>query len=71
MTQKEAVMQYIKDYGTITPFQAFEDLGITKLATIVSLLRREDGIEFNIETVGTKNRYGNHVNYARYSFKEN
>ena len=36
MTQKEAVLQYIKDNGSITPAQAIYDLGITKLATVIS-----------------------------------
>ena len=69
MTQREAILQYIEDFGSITPMQAFADLGITKLATRISEMRK-DGMDFNIEMVGTKNRYGKTVNFARYSFVE-
>ena len=67
MTQKEMVLQYIKDFGSITPMEAFSDLGITKLATRVSEMKSEDGIEFKTEMVHGINRYGKPTRYARYS----
>lgn len=67
MTQKEAIIKYITDFGSITPMEAYGDLGITKLATRISELRR-DGMEFNIEMVHGKNRYNKKTRYARYSF---
>ena len=69
MTQKEAIIQYISDFGSITPMQAYGDLGITKLATRVSEMRRA-GVEFKIETIKGKNRYGKPTRFARYSFKD-
>lgn len=69
MTQREAILEYIKEFGSITPYQAFADLGITKLATRISEMRK-DGMKFKIETVGVKNRYGKTVSYAKYSFVE-
>ena len=69
MTQREAIIDYIETFGSITPLEAFADLGITKLATRISEMRR-DGMTFNIEMVSTKNRYGKTVNYAKYSFAE-
>ena len=57
MTQKEAVLQYIKDNGSITPAQAIYDLGITKLATVISNLRLKDGVEIKKESVKVKTRY--------------
>lgn len=66
MKQRDAILQYIKDFGSITPMQAFADLGITKLATRISEMRR-DGMEFKIETVRGKNRYGKPTHYAKYS----
>ena len=74
MTQKEAVLQYIKDFGSITPFQAFADLGITKLATVISDLRLKDGVEIKKESVKVKTRYEKSTIIKRYSFpyeKEN
>lgn len=69
MTQREAILQYIKEFGSITPMQAFSDLGITKLATRISEMRK-DGMQFKIETISTKNRYGKAVSYAKYSLRE-
>ena len=66
MTQREAILQYIKDFGSITPMQAFADLGITKLATRISEMRK-DGMEFRIEMVHIRNRYGKPVYFAKYS----
>lgn len=66
MTQREAILQYIKDFGSITPMQAFADLGITKLATRISEMRK-DGMEFRIEMVHVRNRYGKSVSFAKYS----
>lgn len=69
MTQKEQILDYLERFNTITPMEAFADLGITKLATRVSEMRRE-GIEFNIESVTSKNRFGKPVRFAKYSLKE-
>ena len=69
MTQRELILQYIEDFGSITPMQAFADLGITKLATRISEMRK-DGIEFKIDTIKTINRYGKAVSFARYSMEE-
>ena len=68
-TQRELVLEYITRFGSITPMQAFTDLGITKLATRISEMRK-DGMEFKIETVKSKNRFGKIVHYAKYSFIE-
>lgn len=67
MTQKEAIIQYLKDFGSITPIEAFADLGITKLATRISEMKK-DGMKFKKEIIKTKNRYGKIVWFAKYSF---
>ena len=66
-TQKQQILEYIDYFGSITPMQAFGDLGITKLATRISEMRKE-GQQFKIEMVKGKNRYGKPMRYARYSF---
>ena len=66
MNQYERILQYISDYGSISPYEAFADLGITKLSTRISEMRA-DGIDFNQEWEVRKNRYGEKVRYMRYS----
>ena len=70
MTQKALILRYIEDFGSITPMEAFSDLGITKLATRISEMQNKDGWKFKIEMVKSKNRYGKPTRYARYSFPE-
>ena len=69
MTQCEQIIDYLHKFGSITPMEAFADLGITKLATRVSEMRK-DGREFKIETVKSTNRFGKTVRFCRYSLKE-
>ena len=69
LTQHEMILDYLDDNGTITPMEAFYQLGITKLATRISEMRK-NGIEFDIRTVESKNRYGNAVRCAQYALKE-
>lgn len=66
MTQYDAILQYIDDFGSISPMEAFSDLGITKLATRISELSRK-GYSFDKKPVTSKNRYGNSVTYMRYT----
>lgn len=68
MNQYDRIMQYMKDFGSISPMEAFRDLGITKLATRISELK-SDGIEFDQRMESAKNRYGDKVRYMWYFFK--
>lgn len=69
MTQKEQIYDYIVVFGSITPMDAFTDLGITKLATRVSEMK-EEGVNIIGEWESTKNRYGKTVRYMRYRLGE-
>ena len=69
MTQHELIVKYIADFGSITPMEAFGELGITKLSTRISEMRKK-GSEFKIEMLKGKNRYGKPIRYARYSFPD-
>ena len=64
-TQKELILQYIHDFGYITSFQAYQDLGITQLATRIKELK-EIGYQFRTEDVRTQNRYGKPSHYYKY-----
>lgn len=69
MNQREQIYDYMTDFGSITPMEAFADLGITKLATRVSEMRKE-GVDIIGEWKSTKNRYGKTVRYMRYRLGE-
>mgnify|MGYP003301728158 CR=1 FL=1 len=70
MKQSERIMNYINKFGSISPLEAFRDLGITKLATRISELKKE-GIKFKQEYIKTQNRFGEPVHYMRYWLEEN
>lgn len=70
MTQKQRVRIYIERYGSISPLEAFQDLGITKLATVIGYLKREDGLKVYQRFIKTENRFGETVYYMRYWLKE-
>ena len=65
MTQKELILKYIADFGSITSFQAYADLGITQLATRIKELKAK-GYEFRTEPQTANNRYGKPVHYVKY-----
>lgn len=67
MRQAERIEAYIKKYGSISPLEAFADLGVTKLATRISEMKKE-GYVFEQEYMESKNRFGETVYYMRYSF---
>ena len=66
MTQADRIYTYMQDFGSISPMEAFSDLGITKLATRISEMRR-DGIEINGKLEHSRNRYGERTHYMRYT----
>ena len=66
MNQHERIEKYMDDFGSISPMEAFADLGITKLATRVSEMIRDGAkIAKRIET--GVNRYGDKIHYTRYT----
>ena len=69
INQKELILKYMQDFGSITVAQGFTDLGITKVSTRISELRA-DGIEITDVTVKSKNRYGKPCQYKIYSLAE-
>ena len=70
MTQTELVLKYIEDFGSITPLNAFADLGVTRLSACIFTLRKR-GFPIITYTEQSTNRYGKTVRYARYKIAEN
>ncbi len=68
ISQKEAVMAYIKENGSITSKEAFNDLGITRLSAKIYDLK-QDGVEFTETKESCKTRYKQDAHYVRYALK--
>lgn len=65
MTQAEMVIKYMKEFGSISTYQAFTVLGIVQLPPRIFYLKRE-GYQFTKERVNTTNRYGKPTHYDIY-----
>ena len=65
-TQAKMVFDYMIDFGSITPMDAVNDLGIICLAERVRDLRNM-GIKVKSTQESRKNRYGKTARYARYT----
>jgi hypothetical protein len=59
----------MKDFGSITPKEAMADLGVMRLASRISDMKK-DGIGIIKETETGINRYGEATRYARYRLME-
>ena len=64
-SQKERVMKYIEDFGSISSFEAYKDLGITQLGARIWELKK-GGVEIRTRWKVSYNRYGNPVKYKEY-----
>ena len=68
VTQAQRVLQYMEDFGSITQLEALNDLGVMRLASRISDLKK-DGFPIRSEIVSVKNRYGEHCNIKKYSLE--
>lgn len=70
INQKQRIIKYIQDFGSITALEAMKDLGISQLGARIDGLQK-DGYSFKKVWERSKNRYGEPVDYKRYSLEEN
>jgi hypothetical protein len=64
-TQNERILKYIEKFGSITQFEALQDLGILRLASRICDLRRL-GYPITSEMVTVKNRFEEDCHVKRY-----
>lgn len=65
---RERILEYIQRHGYITTWEAFRDLGCTRLSEYIRQLR----LTYKIvgEPVSTTNRYGEKTIYYKYKIVE-
>lgn len=67
--QTDRVLDYIREFGSITQLEALQDLGVMRLASRMSDLKRLGyDVEGRIEAVN--NRYGEKCYIKRYTVRE-
>lgn len=67
-TQAEMVLDYINDFGSITQMEALNDLGVMRLASRISDLKKM-GYPITSSVEPVKNRYGEVCHIKRYSMR--
>lgn len=65
MTQTDRVLDYLKQFGSITALEALRDLGIMHLSSRITELRRM-GYPVERDMIEVKNRFGEKTRVARY-----
>jgi hypothetical protein len=65
-TQAERILDYMEEFGSITQFEAFKDLGVMRLASRISDIRKK-GIPIQSEIITVKNRFNEDCYIKRYS----
>ena len=68
-TQNERIINYIREFGGITQLDALRDLGVMRLASRISDLRKH-GYNITSELVSVKNRYGEKCYIKRYKLED-
>lgn len=62
------VLNHLKQHGSITSLTAFQDYGITRLASCINRLRNA-GYDICTVMMEGENRYGDSCRYANYVLK--
>lgn len=65
-TQADRVLDYILEFGSITQLEALNELGVMRLASRISDLRKQ-GVFITSKVVVVKNRFGEKCRIKRYS----
>ncbi len=70
MTQNEMVLKYLEENGSITTYDSYKELFITRLSARIWDLKHKYGCKFDEEWVVKKNRYGKVCSFKKYILKD-
>ena len=68
-TQVDRVLRYLKEYGSISTWEAFQELGIVRLSARIFEIKKR-GYKVKAEPIKAKNRFGENIRYFKYSLIE-
>ena len=70
MTQNEMVLKYLEENGSITTYECYSQLYVTRLSARIFDLKKKYGLKFEEQWVTKKNRYGKTCSFKKYILKE-
>lgn len=65
---RERIINYMREFDSITTYEAFTQLGCSRLSEYIRQIRLEYVVED--EWIETTNRYGEKVKFKRYWIKD-
>lgn len=68
-TQCELILEYIAEFGSITPLEAMRDLGVYRLASRISEMKNKRDIPIKSVWETVKTRRGTTTRIKRYSIE--
>lgn len=68
-SQNQRILEYMREHGSITQLEALTELGVMRLASRISELRRA-GYAISSEVVTVKNRYNEKCCIKKYKLSE-
>ena len=68
-TQAGRVLDYLRENGSITQLEALRDLGVMRLSSRITDLKRI-GLQKKKKTITVKNRYGDKCRIAKYFMED-
>lgn len=69
LSQKQKVLRHLKQIGSITPLEAFNDYAIMRLTSRICELK-DEGYDIKSELVSSQNRFKEKVSYSKYTLNE-
>lgn len=70
LTQEEMVLKYLNEKGSITTWECYSKLFITRLSAKIFNLKHKYGINFDEEWITKTNRYGRKVSFKKYILRK-
>lgn len=68
-SQTNRLLDYLKQFKSITTWEAFQELGITRLSARIFEIK-EKGYLIKTESITSKNRFGDSVHFNKYTLIE-
>ena len=68
-SQNERIIEYISKHGSITQIEALRDIGVLRLASRISDMKRS-GVAIASDLVEVENRYGEKCRVKRYRIEK-
>ena len=69
-TQMTRVLQYMRENGSITRFEAMKYLGVANLTAVIAVIRNDMGYNIITYNIHGENRDGEKITYALYRLEE-